>query len=88
MDAVDDAGMKSATVADLGGIRAALWNSSAYEIRDRRVFGRLRVRQLTDDQVMAKPVGGDRDFDSSRDESTNVALAEEIGVSEPTMPWR
>ena len=37
---------------------------------------RLRVRQLTDDDLMAKPVGGDRDCDASRDASTNKACRE------------
>ena len=47
---------------------------------------RLRARQLTDDQVMPKPRGGDQRSDqSSRDDWSNVALAEEMGIGEATV---
>ena len=45
---------------------------------------RLRVRQLTNDELIPKPAHRPSD-NSSRDELSNVALAAELGVSEATV---
>ena len=45
---------------------------------------RLRVRQLTDDELLAEHRGGDRSK-TSCDVLSNVALAAELGVSEATV---
>ena len=47
---------------------------------------RLRVRELTNDQLLARPVGGDQRSDhASHDAWSNYALAAELGVSEATV---
>ena len=45
---------------------------------------RLRVRQLTDDELMPNPAHRPSD-NSSRDKLSNVALAEELGVGISTV---